>query len=434
MSDGNQPDYESLMSLGHYLVIDGIPVETRTEPTGIEEITEYLTKDQTRSFYFTNVNTANSNLVGNIWSTRKAIAASFNCNIDDIPGILSEALEKPVPYVESTKPKVMENTISKPNLKDVPIPLFFPNDGGPYVTAGIVIVKDKEGNVNASFHRLQVIGNNRFAIRIVPRHLNKIYNETEGDLKVAVVIGLTPATLLPAAMSVAYGINELEIASSICKQCYGRPLEVKTLESGIPVPASAEYVMEGRLLKEQTDEGPFVDITGTYDKIRKQPILEIDAIHHRNNPIFHAILPGGFEHYLMMGMPREPIIKSSVESVAPKVYNVRLTEGGCCWLHGVVSIKKVKEGDGKNAIMAAFTGHPSMKRVIIVDEDIDIYDDTQVEWALATRFQGHKDLVLIEGASGSSLDPTRSGKGLTSKVGFDATKPLKGGDEFERVI
>ena len=138
--------------------------------------------------------------------------------------------------------------------------------------------------------------------------------------------------------------------------------------------------------------------------------------------MFQLLLPGGNEHYLFMGLPREPMMFRTVQQAVPRTHAVRLTEGGCCWLNGVVSITKNKEGDGMNAIMAAFTGHPSMKHVIIVDEDIDIFDDRQVEWAVATRFQADR-MLRVEGAAGSSLDP--SAEGTTWKMGIDATIPLK---------
>jgi UbiD family decarboxylase len=122
----------------------------------------------------------------------------------------------------------------------------------------------------------------------------------------------------------------------------------------------------------------------------------------------------------------------SVKKVVPTVRAVRLTEGGCCWLHGAVSIRKQKEGDGKNAIMAAFTGHPSMKRVIVVDDDIDIFDDRALEWAVATRFQPATDLVVIEGARGSTLDPSLDPDGTTSKYGMDATMPMFDNSGYRR--
>ncbi|HPT73723.1 MAG TPA: UbiD family decarboxylase, partial [Methanomassiliicoccaceae archaeon] len=165
-----------------------------------------------------------------------------------------------------------------------------------------------------------------------------------------------------------------------------------------------------------------VDITGTYDSVRPGPVFEVDRLYMRKDPIFQLLFPGGLEHYLLMGLPREPMIYRTVNQVVPRVHGVRLTEGGCCWLHGVVSITKNKEGDGMNAALAALTGHPSMKQVIVVDEDIDIYDDHQVEWAVATRFQASRSLTVINNAAGSSLDP--SAEGTTSKVAIDATVPM----------
>src|SRR5207247_1510992 len=131
------------------------------------------------------------------------------------------------------------------------------------------------------------------------------------------------------------------------------------------------------------------------------------------------------EHFLFMGMAREPVIFQAVSRAVPHVGAVRLTEGGCAWLHGVVSIRKQHQGDGKNAIMAAFGAHTSMKRVVIVDEDINVFDDRDVEWAIATRFQADRGLVVLHDVRGSSIDP--SGRdGFTSKMGIDATKPLGG--------
>ena len=149
--------------------------------------------------------------------------------------------------------------------------------------------------------------------------------------------------------------------------------------------------------------------------------MKSERIWAKKDPVFQFLLPGGWEHFLLMGVPREPVIFRTVRQAVPRVKNVRLTEGGCCWLDGVVSIAKNKEGDGVNAIMAAFTGHTSMKNVIVVDDDIDIFDDREVEWAVATRMQADK-IIKIPGAAGSSLDPS-AGK-TTWKVGFDATLPM----------
>jgi UbiD family decarboxylase len=283
----------------------------------------------------------------------------------------------------------------------------------------------------------------RFAIRVVPRHLNTLLIEAQkngDDLPAAVSIGSDVGALIAGSISLRFGVDEMEVASSIHKGITGEPLHVFAPggnNGGPKAPVGTEIVLLGRITAERVPEGPFVDITSTQDLsgMRSgEPVFEVDKVIVRTEPIVHVMLPGGLEHYMMMGLPKEPSILQSVRKVVPKVHAVRLTEGGCCWLHGVVSITKQKEGDGKNAIMAAFTGHPSMKKVTVVDEDIDIFDDRQVEWAVATRFQADKDLILIPNSRGSTLDPSsHEGDGTTTKVGIDATMPLKGREPFLRV-
>jgi len=152
---------------------------------------------------------------------------------------------------------------------------------------------------------------------------------------------------------------------------------------------------------------------------------------HRKDPIYHGILPAGAEHLLMMGVPYEPKIYNAVGEVTT-VRNVVLTEGGCCYLHAVVQIDKQTEGDGKNAIMAAFAAHTSLKHIVIVDEDIDIFNPNDVEFAIATRVKGDSDIMIIPGVRGSSLDPRGAPDGTSTKVGIDATKVLANVEDFER--
>lgn len=371
----------------------------------------------------------------NIWSTRDRVAKYLKIDKSKILFSLNEAMDHPTPYNVSNNNPFSE--LKNFDLRKIPIQYHYPKDGGPYVTSGVVFAKDENGNRNMSFHRMMVTGKDTFTIRIVPRHLFAMYNEAKAkgkELEIVLVIGLPPYVLLPAAMSISYGINELEISNSLKKMGIGSDLNVYRFENGIDVPTSSQFVFCGRITLEEGDEGPFVDITGTYDFVRKQPIVKIDKVYQAKDAFFHALMPAGFEHFLLMGMPREPIIYEGVSKVVPKVYGVRLTEGGDCWLHGVLSIKKQKEGDGKNAIMAALASHPSMKKVVIVDEDIDIYSDTDVEWAIATRFQADKDLLIVSNAAGSSLDPSVKGDGTSAKMGLDATMPLKDNEGYKRAI
>ncbi len=315
------------------------------------------------------------------------------------------------------------------DLSSLPIMTHFEKDGGPYITAGIV-VSEYEGMMNASIHRLMVMGKDKLAARLVPpRHsyiLHKKASEQDLPLPVAVVIGADPVVTFASTTRVPPG-KEFEYAASL----RGAPVELFECDNGIKVP-HAEIVLEGYIDPvERVDEGPFVDITGTYDLVRKEPVIHITRIMHRRDPIYHGILPAGPEHLLMMGVPYEPRIYSAVSEVTT-VKNVVLTQGGCCYLHAIIQIDKQTEGDGKNAIMAAFAAHTSLKHVVVVDDDIDIFDMDDVEFAIATRVKGDFDIMIIPGVRGSSLDPRGAEDGTTTKVGIDATKVLAEAETFKR--
>jgi UbiD family decarboxylase len=226
--------------------------------------------------------------------------------------------------------------------------------------------------------------------------------------------------LAAAATSVDMGVNELDIANAL--ESF-RVVRAKT--SDILIPVDTEIVIEGTIyLNRLHDEGPFVDLTETYDVIRQEPVLEVRAITHRKDAMWHALLPGALEHKLLMGMPREPTIFRKVNEVV-RCLDVNINPGGCSWLHAIVQIEKQNEDDGKKAIEAAFAGHSSCKHVYVVDEDIDIYNPLDVEWAMATRFQGDRDLIIKDRAPGSSLDPSSdAGTHITTRMGFDLTRPL----------
>jgi len=363
--------------------------------------------------------------IGNLWSTRERIAAALGLAREQLLPKLLGAQAHPEDTRLVERAEFEKNSSTDVDLLDSPVPKLFPRDAGRYITAG-VWVAEWQGVRNLSFHRIQVLDPTRGACRIVPRHLRHMYNEAMKageELKVAVCIGLDPWNLLAGGTSVEYGVDESRIASALTQSCLGKPIDMVRIQNGLTVPAEAEYVLEGRLINETHDEGPFVDAVKTYDRVRKEPVLVVDRIYHRDDPIFHIIVGGLDEHFMFMGMPREPAIYQAVSRAVPHVKAVRLTEGGCGWLHGVVSIRKQHPGDGKNAIMAAFGAHTSMKQVTIVDEDVDVFDDRDVEWAVATRFQADHGLVVLHGVRGSSIDPSAH-DGITSKVGIDATKPL----------
>ena len=408
------------MSVGMYLTGSEFEVGKKIDADS-QDATKIISEDQDRTVLFTDLNGGKA--VGNLFSTRRKIAAAMGIDQSEIVKHMIHAIDNPedTQIVDNPDFRFQELPL---DLTKLPICKYFPEDGGRYISSGI-IVAEYGGKRNVSFHRMMIMGKDSIAVRLVPRHLFTMFNNAKKDgkeLKISICIGARPEVLLAAATSTAYDADEMRIASAMVKKSTGSPLKVGKCDNGLLVPAETDYVIEARITFETAKEGPFVDITGTYDFIRDQPVIKAEKIWACKDPVMQLLLPGGNEHYLFMGLPREPIIFKTVQQAVPRTHNVRLTEGGCCWLNGVVSITKNKEGDGMNAIMAAFTGHPSMKHVIIVDEDIDIFDDRQVEWAVATRFQADR-MLRIPGAAGSSLDP--SAEGTTWKMGLDATVPLR---------
>ncbi len=368
--------------------------------------------------------------VGNIYSTRELVCDGLDITQDKLIPTLIHAINKPSKPQLMKNPKdapVMENSTTDIDLSKLPIPFHAEKDGGPYLSSAIVVAHDKELGRNLSFHRMMVIGKDRVVLRILHRHLEEFIKRAGGELDVAVIVGSPINVLLAGAMSVKTGQDELEIGNSL------QPVRTVKLGNGIEIPADCEFAFEGRITKELHDEGPFIDLTETYDVVRKQQVMKITKMYHRNGALWHVLLPGGLEHKVLMGMPREPTIFNEVSKVC-ECKGVNLTPGGCSWLHAVVSIKKRSEDDGRKAIEAAFAGHKSLKHVLIVDEDINIYDTLDVEWAIATRVQADKDIIIKTKQIGSSLDPSADAHTYeTTKMGVDATKPLIAkGKNFEK--
>ena len=355
-------------------------------------------------------------------SSRRHFALALGCEPNQLLFRMADAFAapQPAPVVESAP---CQEVVHRPgDLNSLPILKHLPDDAGRYITSGVLVTRDPDTGLNASYHRLLQLDDHRFAARLVEnRGTHTAWMKTEGDLPVAIAIGLPLHILLAASMSPAPGVFEMDIAQALAPT----PL-VRCLTNDLLAPADAELVLEGRLTHQLVDEGPFVDLTETSDIVRRQPVIEIDAITHRGQPIYHALLPGQLEHKLLMGMPKEPSIYAAVKEVAD-VQNVHITPGGASWLHAVVQIVKHSADDGRNAAAAAFRGHRSLKHVVVVDEDIDIFDPNDVEWAIATRVQVGRDVMIFPDQPSSSLDPSArhipGQKTRTDKAGVDATIP-----------
>ena len=370
-------------------------------------------------------------VISGICNTRAKIAESINCEVSEITEKIIEASDNPIKVDKFTD--FSEYNSLDVNLDKIPILTHYKRDGGKYITAGVVFARDPISGVqNASIHRMMVLDNKRLVIRIVPRNLYTYFQnaQKEGkDLEIAIAIGMDPAILLASTTSIPIDYNEMDVANAF------KDSELTLIKCGNLEVPQAEIILEGKIsVSETVREGPFVDLTDTYDIIRDQPVINLEKMHiQKDNPCYHAIIPAGFEHKLLQGLPQEPRIFKSVKNAVPTVENVVLTEGGCCWLHAAVSINKQTEGDGKNAIMAALSAHPSLKHCVVVDTDVNVFDAEDVEYAIATRVKGDKDIMIVSNVRGSSLDPVAESDGTTTKIGVDATKSLKTLGKFERV-
>ncbi len=377
-----------------------------------------------RPVLFENVKGSDYRVASGICSRREYLALGLGVPQERLLFALAKAYSNPVPpEAVETAPcqEVVEHDV---DLNRIPILTHLGADGGPYVTAGVAVVKDPELGRNICYHRLMQLGERRFAVRIVEgRGTHTAIGKVEGDLEVAICLGVSMSVLLAAAMAPPKGVDELSIANALC----ATPL-VKCVTKDLEVPAEAEIVLEGRITRQVTDEGPFLDLTETWDIVRRQPIVEIDCITHRRGPIYQALLPGKLEHKALMGIPREPGIYAAVNEVCD-CRNVYITPGGMSWLHAVVQIRKRDADDGRRAVEAAFRGHGSLKHVVVVDEDVDLFDPHDVEWAVATRFQSDRNLMVFEDQPSSSLDPSAlyvpGQKTRTAKMGLDATIPWR---------
>ncbi len=368
-------------------------------------------------------------VVGNLYCSKSSFADYFGIPVNQIIPTLAGAIDRRSPPAVATSAPCQEVVRLNPDLDLLPILRHCERDGGNYISSGVMFSRHPVHGQNADFHRLMQFSKTEMAVRVVrSRHFDTFLRD-QGEVDVAVCIGCAPNVLAAAATSVELGVNELEIANAL-----ERLEVVRARTVDVTVPADCEFVLEGTVYLERThSEGPFVDLTETYDVVRQEPVFVVKAITHRRDALWHALLPGALEHKLLMGMPREPTIFKKVNEVV-RCLDVNVNPGGCSWLHAIVQIDKQAEDDGKKAIQAAFAGHRSAKHVYVVDADVDIYNPLEVEWAMATRFQGDQDLVILDKSPGSSLDPSSEpGSHATTRVGFDLTKPLAAkGKSYDR--
>lgn len=374
-------------------------------------------------------NTGTEYAVASNICTRDNFCTIFNMNWKQIQEKVIEALDNPIKPVT-----VDENPFEEAELDlgKLPILQYYASDLGPYITSGIFVTECEERNL--SYHRILVKDKNMGTARICHRHTWQCYTKNNRNIDVAICIGMDPALLFAGAISTKEPMDETEIAGGF----YGEPIKLVEMENGISVPVDTEIVLLGKLTSEEDEEGPFVDITGTYDLVRQQPVIKVTKIlRQRENPIYYALIPGRGEHSFLMGFGKLPLIYKELMKVC-NVKDLAFTDGGINWLGCSVCIEKRSDEEPRKVIETALEAHKSLKHVFVFDDDINLSDPQDVLWALTTRFQADKDLYTYPDSLGSSLDPSSEpveDRRRTCKTGFDCTIPLsKNRKDFEKVL
>jgi len=261
--------------------------------------------------FFEKIKESSIPVVAGLVSSKELVAKALNVNIKQILRKLMSAIENPVAPTVVEKGECQEIVERNVDLTKLPIMRYTEKDGGKYVPSAISIVKDPELGRNTCFHRLMLIGKNKFVARIVEdRGTDTALKKAGGELDIAMCIGNSTAVLLAASTSLPKGVDELGMANALEKT---ELVKCKTID--VEVPRGCEIVLEGRITKERVPEGPFLDLTGIVDRVRQQPVIEIKCITHRKKPIYQTILAGRNEHKVLMGMPKEPTIFNEVNKV-----------------------------------------------------------------------------------------------------------------------
>lgn len=386
---------------------------------------------------FNKIKNSNIRSIGGLFGNRDILYDLMNYTKENRNFKFMEALANPMSYKVLNTGPIKENIIKRniDIMKILPVNKFNELDSSNYITAGVMVIRDPEtGKHHTSIRRLQINKGNQISALIGSFKLTNDFLELEKQgksLEVAIVLGYdAPFILASQYSSATYGVDKYELDSAL----RGEPLElVKCETNNLLVPAHAEIVLEGRIVAGKRElEGPFGELMGYYGKQAPHPIIEIDAIMHRNNPIYQTAFPCEEEH-LTNGVIREMELYFYLKNIMD-IQDVYVTEGGGYRFNAVVSLKQKRNGEAKSAIISTLGLNKDLKQVVIVDDDVDIYNPREIEWAITTRSQASHDVVIIPNALGSSLEPSHDIRGVTDKIGIDATRPINSNGKFDRAI
>jgi len=377
--------------------------------------------------------------MGLLWN-RDIVGSLFNVPKEKVPFVIGAGLGAWRKDKNALASRILEKGPANEviltknfNLYDLPAPIHALKDGGPYFDSSVVVVNDPETGIpNISIHRIMITGKDRLTFLIDPgRHLGAYLDimEKKGKpLEVTINNGVGLAPWIVSSIP-GTGPGKVTIASHIV----GRPIDfIKAQKVSVPAFADAQFVIEAEILPNVREpEAPFAEVTGYYGKMDNRWVMQVKAITHQKNPIFHSVLSGQ-EVWNAVGFTAEAKIFVTVNQKVPDLKAVFLPPGGCGFYGAVIQLEKSKEGVQNEAILETFKVFPSLQWVIAVDTDVNLYDPVDVEWAFTTRFNAKKGFITLKDEVGHILNPMVEG-GLVTKVGIDATAPFPGTDTFERV-
>jgi 4-hydroxy-3-polyprenylbenzoate decarboxylase len=369
---------------------------------------------------------------GNLFSGRERIAAALGIDPREILPRLGAAIAHPVATKPAGEAPVQTCVTTENPLATLPVPRFFEREERPYVTAGAIVARDPaSGRGNLSFARLAILDGRSAMIGIAPNHHLALFARRAAalgrELDIAVIVGAHPAIQLAACLYLRVGDDELECAGHLL----GEPVRVvRALTLDLSVPAEAELVLEGRIDARRTiEEGPVSEYHGMYENYGSGYLATFNAVTRRPDAIFQVIEPGYHREHIYLGaLPIAAGLLCAVRAVAPNVLDVALTEAGAGRTDVVVQMASPRPGQPRRVMSAVFAAVSIVKRVTVVDEDIDPWDAAAVEWARTNRMRLERDLLLTPNAGADRSEPMEVG-GLVTKAGFDAT--AKAGDRPE---
>ncbi|MGE5818052.1 MAG: UbiD family decarboxylase [Deltaproteobacteria bacterium] len=379
-------------------------------------------------------------VLGGLFATRKLVALGLGVPQEQMLEryLTLEDQRIPPEMVASGPVKEIKWTGSQVDLSKIPIVTHAGKDCGPYVTIGVQVGKDTDSGVrNLSIHRMLVLGKDRLSLWApADHHLGRMVLKAEEKgrgLEVATAVGVDPAIVVGSQSKVPYGIDEFHVAGGL----RGAPVKLIKCETiDVEVPAFAEVVIEGVTVPgERVADGPYGEYPGCYSEAKQAPVVKVTAITMRHNPIWQTALTGMpvTENHTLIEYGNAAVVYREVKKIVPEVKAINLTPGGTFRHHVVVSIKKRAENEGRNVILGLLSLGIGLKQVIVVDDDIDPFDPMQVDWALATRMQADKDVIVIPRIACSTLDPSVPEPRVTAGLGIDGTAPMKDRWRFEKV-